>query len=235
MKRVFATVLCCFFSFTVLANDLATQIPDQQTFLEEFNLDFQSVNDGKPIKTKIKEARAFVEQVGAENTCLDEYLKRRRNLIIGSSLGTVWGPGTVAVAGAGGFAIGYGAAVTGSYGLGGIFLPIVGMYLGGFVGLAAFLGVETALIVNLLQINSQIKLVYQSHLGQGNKLERFTSKLNKKTESIVAADQIAAMIVEADTKGMLCDGSLRKKKGKKSLRKRLAKKRHLKNYILNQL
>ena len=164
----------------------------------------------------VKEIRKYVEGVGAGETCLDEILKRRKQLILKLAITPLTAPimvgGTIYVGGISGAFLGGKYGAPGSWGdLAG---AVTGIVLGG-LGSAIFVGVDTTVTaVKLRRLNLIIKALGENYLcRQGNKSERLYEEYRAKSgESPLPRDAFFHALPESDHTGALCDGSMLKKK-----------------------
>ena len=182
---------------------------------------------------KIKDVKELISNIGAENTCMDEYLKRRKQLIVklslspatiiaGTYVGTI-GVGLLGVSVASAFAVD----------------PLAGVILGMGVG---FLGTGTGTITDtsitafqLADIDRILKALAEQYLNQpGKKSAKLFAKYAKKSETPVNEQQFFEKLLELDQNGKLCDGSLVKKPrlaSGKRLKHKIARSKHLASSI----
>lgn len=220
-----ALSLLCLISFNTFAQVNETQEPE--VIVEESSTLEIS-------KVRIKDVKELVEKIGAENTCMDEYLKRRKYLITKLALAPAIVP------------VGFYASVVGA-GFGGVLLayslsfdPLGGVILGmftGAVGSSVGMLTDTGLgITQLVEVDRIAKSLAELHLNEpGQKTDRLYEKYAKNNENALDQESFESMLLKLDTEGKLCDGSLRKSRsGKVSrrLKKRLARTKHLKEAIL---
>ncbi|MDC0255195.1 hypothetical protein OAK75_09850 [Bacteriovoracales bacterium] len=174
-------------------------------------------------------------KIKTSKTCLDEYVKRNRQLwkkmgfgalkTLGGSAGTGAGVGVVGGAAAGATMLG-GAE-------GALWVAILGGGAGGFIGLAiggvALVGYEGTQIARFVKNNQIIRVIANSRdqLHDGKHLKRFRKKYFRKfpkDKRHLNANQFSAAIVDIDTSGILCDGSLVQSRGMRKLMKKGKKK-----------
>ena len=215
--KVFA--LACLVSFNCLA---AVEIPEHaEIMLDEEVLEMPSV--------KIKDVKELISSIGPENTCMDEYLKRRKQLIIKLSLSpaTIVAGTYVGTIGAGFLGVGVAAALAVD--------PFAGVILGMFFG---FIGTGSATITNtniaafqLADVDRILKALAEQHLGQpGKKSAKLFAKYARNAKNPVDENAFFEKFMELDETGKLCDGSMVKKprlaSGRK-LKHKVARSKHL--------
>jgi len=186
-------------------------------------------------KVTLNSIRHNLEKVDKRQTCLDEYMKRDRSLVLRTGLGTGLG---LPAAGAGiiGGAIvaapllfvGAGSLVIATAVTGG---AVVGIPLGLLSGVSA---------IQLGQNRYVMRLVAQSYEGEGKRLDWFHKRIKNKYRrkfgkriDDLSKQELASKIVRLDRSGALCDGTLTGKSGK--LKKRLARPKHLRKYLYKNL
>jgi hypothetical protein len=197
-------------------------------------------------KTTVKMIKDVItSDISPSDTCLDEYIQRRRQLILRTALGPLSGAAEIVggtVAGlAAGAAIGS-AVVNDGW-------AQIGYMLGGGVimfGSTAILYVtqQTVNFVKVMNNNRMIKAVAEARLNGGKFLNKYLKKYNKKfPEDNLSLEEFKDIISFADQDGVLCDGSLVKdsifrkglSKKQKKLKHKLVLKKELFNYIHAQL
>lgn len=190
-------------------------------------------------KIKIKEIKNFVKTSNPDSTCLDEYLKRRKELIIKLSVSpAVAVAGTVAGGYAGGMA-GIGLANAASVdGWGVLGYAILGATAGGATGTVATAASATATGITLRNNVLITKTVAEQQLGRsGIYSDKLYAKYLKKSQVDLSKEEFLNKLVEADQEGNLCNGSMVKqpkiKVGTK-LKYKVAKLKDLVRYIDNQ-
>jgi len=200
---------------------------------------------------KIQQARELMQEgeVLASDTCLDEYLKAQKQLKYMLGLGTfARGAGTAASgavaagtwAGAGALAGGAGvatsAAVAGT-------AAVVGATAGAIVAVPAVAAFGTYSMTKLLQTNYVIKTIVDAHRGRGKSLNKFTKRFlrrNKDARGYMTREAMREIILDLDSSGALCDGSLKKQRRIKKIRTpkarhQLALKKDIYRYIKSTL
>ena len=200
---------------------------------------------------KIQQARELIQdgEVPASDTCLDEYLQAQKQLKYMLGLGTfakgagtsasgavaagVWA-GTGALAGGTGVATAAGIAGTAA---------VVGATAGAIVAVPAVVAYGTYSMTKLIQTNYIIKTIVDAHRGRGKSLNKFTKRFlrrNKDARGYMTKEAMRAMILDLDSSGALCDGSIKKQRKIKKLRTpkarhQLALKRDIYRYINSTL
>lgn len=189
-------------------------------------------------KYPIREIRLWLEATDSSETCVDEYLKRRKELgvkigfspaiIFGSTLVGVYGG---ALAGAGVFEL----SDIPSGGLGNVVALAIGGVVGGTIGLGAGTTEEIISIVNYFKNQSLLRLIYESKNQQGIVIKKFYEEFSSLyPDTTLNKERFVQEISYLDTLGVLCDGSLvkttRYKKGHK-LKQKLATKNEIFNYL----
>ena len=161
-------------------------------------------------EVKIKDVKKLITEIGPENTCMDEYLKRRTNLIIQLSLtpvtvvaGTYVGAMGVGLAG-----VGLASALATDKLVGFAF----GLTAGGLAGSGGTISASSIAAVQLADIDRIVKALAEQHLNQpGEKSGKLYAKYVKKSENPVDEQTFLGKLLELDNSGNLCDGSMVKK------------------------
>jgi hypothetical protein len=162
-----------------------------------------------PQKVTIKEIKAHLQTINPESTCMDEYIARRKQLMIKLGLtpvvavaGTM---GSTYVGGMTGVAIGGASGAEGWSGLG---YAIGGAMVGMATGVVA-VGVDTTVTaVTLNNIDLILRTLAEYHLNvEGTKSEKLYSKYLKKSQTDLSKEEFLAKLIAADEDGTLCDGS----------------------------
>lgn len=190
-------------------------------------------------KIKIKEIKNHVKTSNPDSTCLDEYLKRRKELIIKLSVSpAVAVAGTVAggyTGGMSGLGIATATSVEGWSALGYV---IVGAAAGGAAGAVATVAGTTATGITLANNVLITKTVAEQQLGRsGVYSDKLYAKYLKKSQVDLSKEEFLNKLVEADQEGDLCNGSMVKQPKVKigtKLKYKVAKLKDLVRYIDNQ-
>lgn len=161
-------------------------------------------------------------------TCEAQYRKGIRRLILKSSLSpflvtAVGIPGTI------------GLSIVGSY-VGdwvtqGTWGSVVGsnwgLILGSGTTAALIVGREALLLHQLIGTVRMHRLIHEAYAGQtGPQTERVLRRLNRKDHPL-SADQLHSWVKEKDQDSSLCDGTLRSKRDKRNISKKLIRLHHL--------
>lgn len=163
-----------------------------------------------PEKIKIKEIKELVKTSNPDTTCMDEYLKRRKELIIKLSVtpaaavvGTVGG---IYVGGTTGAGL---ANMAGVDGWGALGYGIMGALGGGAAGITIAAGSATATGITLANNILITKAVAEQQLNRsGNYSEKLYRKYLKKSKVDLSKEDFLNKLVDADQEGKLCDGSM---------------------------
>lgn len=166
-----------------------------------------------PAKIKIKEIKNHLRVTNPETTCMDEYLQRRKQLMV--KLAVTPGlavAGTMASVYAGG-ALGVGVAVaSGVEGWGGLGYVIGGGLVGGATGVAAVTADAAVTAVILNNINLILKAVAEQQFDkEGPYTNKLYKKYLKKSKRDISKEEFIERLVEADENGKLCDGTMVKR------------------------
>ncbi len=161
-------------------------------------------------KVTIKEIKAHLQTVNPDSTCMDEYVARRKQLMIQLGVTPVAAvAGTVAstyVGGAAGVAIGGAAGAEGWSGLG---YAIGGAMVGAASGVIAVGVNATVTIVTLNNIDLILRTLGEHHLNvDGSKTVKLYSKYLKKSKTDLSKEEFLSKLLEADADGTLCDGTM---------------------------
>ena len=166
---------------------------------------FAQNDDGNRIK--ISEIKNYVGTINPDSTCLDEYLKRRKQLMIKLAAAPATIVGGTLASFYGGALAGSLISVAGGYDqltsvIGGAFLGTVG----GAVGTTAA-SVQTVITLNntnlILQTIASEKMERKS-----NRDEKLYAKYLKKSQKDLSQDEFLSKLMELDASGAICDGSL---------------------------
>lgn len=161
-------------------------------------------------KIKIKEIKAYLKTINPESTCMDEYLRRRKQLIVKLSVSPVLIVGGavastyVGAVTATAIAVAAGAESWGvmGYAIGGAGL---GMVSGGGVLIADT--TATAMVLNNLTII--VKTLAEQYMErEGVKTEQLYKKYVKRAKSDISKEEFLSKLMMADANGSLCDGSM---------------------------
>lgn len=163
-------------------------------------------------KVKVNEIKGLVKDLGQEATCLDEYLQRRKQLLIKFAVTPVVLTASAAAAAVVGGYTGVGIAAAtgqGSHGW-----TALGYFIGGaMVGTASTVLVVTADTtasgLNYYDNDLMMKALGEYYLDrEGEKMNKLYSKVTKKMDDKPSYDEFVDKLVSMDQSGELCDGSL---------------------------
>lgn len=219
-------VLASLLSFSAFANSSGRQFVDE-------NIEIVNENENIEVpKIRIAEVKDLIKKIGTDNTCMDEYLQRRRQLIAKLALSpvTIVG-GTYASLFVGAFA-GLGVAIlTNAAGMDPLLYVAWGVIGGGVVAGTATATDTSLAAFQLADIDTILKSLAEQHLNQsGKKSGQLYDRYLKGSETPASPEVFFAKLMDFDGNGQLCDGSLTKKDSYK-LKKRLARTKHLRNAI----
>ena len=217
--------LASLLSFSTFANTSNRPVIDENIEL---------VHSGENLeipKVKIADVKRLIERVGTDNTCMDEYLKRRKQLIVKLSFSpvTIVG-GTYASFFAGAFA-GLGvAALTYTSGMDPLVYVAFGLLGGAIVGSSTTITDSTIAAFQLADIDTILKSLAEQHLNQsGKKSEKLYERYLNGSER-ASKEEFFSKLMTFDANGQLCDGTVTNKTSNR-LKKRLARTKHLRSAI----
>lgn len=161
-------------------------------------------------KLKIKDIKNYLKTINPDTTCMDEYLVRRKQLIVQLSVSPVLMAGATA---ASGYTAAYTAvAISSAAGMGG--WTGVGYAIGGgLVGIAASGAVvaaeTTRAALVLSNMTKIVKTLAEQHMNiEGENSEKLYAKFAKRSKSELSQDEFTEKLLAADADGSLCNGSL---------------------------
>lgn len=167
-------------------------------------------NDPESSKIPVKDIKAYVKTINPDTTCLDEYLKRRNQLIIKLSASPVLIVAGTATSLYGGAFAGIGAAqVLQPNGMADLAYVVGGALLGAAGGAVATTIDTSMTAVELRNLNLILQALASQHLNRESpKVSKLYSRYLKKSEVDLGQDEFLKRLLELDTSGKLCDGSL---------------------------
>lgn len=176
------------------------------------------------------------ENIGANNTCLDDYIKREKQL----RRFLIWAPPLVVPAVPAAFYGGaYVTAATLSYvgaggGWNGLVYTILGGTIAGLTTTGVFLTLEVVKGIEFAAMRRMTNLITASQAR--NYEHKSVKKYVKKYNKLYPADELTThelvdRVIDLDSSGKLCDGSVRGKANPRKLKHKLAKRKHLLSYI----
>ncbi len=174
-----------------------------------------------------QEAPASAQSVVPEQSCHQDYSKRRKHLIIRALATPVIGAGVATL----GIVIG---ANLGAEGNGG-WDSLVYAILGGYIGVLATVISEVKTLYELVKSHSLVKIIEEAHLMAGKRIEALRRYAVRKLDREITLNEVSNALTKADMSGILCDGSMRGKSPDSKLRKRLARRKEIKSYLLRAL
>lgn len=163
-----------------------------------------------PTKIKIKEIKTHLKTINPDTTCMDEYVRRRKQLIIKLAASpAVAVAGTMASTYVGGAAAGGIAVASGVEGWTGLGYVIGGGLIGGASGAVAVTADTVATGITLNNINLILKTVAEQRLEkEGPFTQKLYQKYLKKSKKDISQEDFIARLIEADANGALCDGTM---------------------------
>lgn len=178
------------------------------------------------------------QEIGAENTCIDEFVSREKYL----KKFLLWAPplGVLAtpVAGyAGGLAA---AGISSAAGVGGwsaLGWTVGGVFAAGGAALGTFVFLEVSKGIEFSNNRYMIRLVSAAHLGdmENDKIQNFIKRYRNKYEqdTHLSDTEIVQELADLDESQALCDGTVTGNTGK--FKKMLSRRRHALRYIHDTL
>ena len=190
--------------------------------------------DTSYIKSRKEVLRIIENEIGDENTCLDEYLLRekhlRRWLIWTPPLGILLTPPLTV---AGFYAGGYTGILLGAKGWNALGGFLLGEVITFGAGVLTTLGVTTVSAVKFYKNRQLFRLIVDSHQIEKEypykTLKKFHKLYRRKYsgDDSVDLETFKQAIRDFDTEGSLCDGTMRSTYMGVKLKKRLARKKDL--------
>lgn len=159
---------------------------------------------------KIKEIRAHLKTVNPDTTCMDEYLKRRSQLIGKLALSPVLiVGGTVASTYVGGVTATAITSAAGSDGWAQLGYAIGGAGLGLVAGAGVTIADTTSAALILNNSTTIVKALAEQYTNQeGEKSEELYRKYVKRAKSEISKEEFFNKLLAADANGSLCNGSM---------------------------
>lgn len=189
-------------------------------------------------KNSIREIKEWLETSDQSQTCLDEYLKRRKELGLKIGFAPIIIAGSTVVGGYGGALAGAGVFELSGIpygGLGNVVALAIGGVVGSTFGLTLGTTEEVLSLVNFFQNQALLRLLYETKTTTGEMVEKFYQHFKITfPQSSLTRQKFVEELSYLDSIGVLCDGSLvknsRYKKGKK-LKQNLATKKEIFHYL----
>jgi hypothetical protein len=228
-------VLLTIFSFNSFATPAAPV---------ELSEDIEIITDDEnfaPSKIKISDVKELLGSMNPDATCMDEYLKRRRQLIVKLSLSPITIVGGTAAATFGGAFSGSMLALLLVSPSGGAYVePLKYLLLGGFYGFAAGSAgtiTDTNMAAfQLADIDTLLKTLAEQYRNEsGKKSQKAYERFAKKQEDPLSKEEFLSKLMEMDASGKLCDGSMVKQSRIKigsKLKYQVARTKHLRKAAL---
>jgi hypothetical protein len=224
--KIKALILLTLLSFNSFAN---TNVNHEMDILSE------DENFEVP-RMKIKEVKEILSQMDPNKTCIDEYLKRRKQLILKLSISPV----TIVGGSYASFFAGAFAGIGVAYVVGATGWDQLGyLVLGGFAGFATT-GITTVTdtglsVFQLMDVDMILKaLAEQRSQRSGAKSDKLFAKYLKGNENPLTKELFFEKLKELDESGELCDGSLVKRPrigtGRR-LKYKIARTKHLREHL----
>jgi hypothetical protein len=158
----------------------------------------------------MKEIKAYLRTINPETTCMDEYVKRRSQLVFKMSVSPVLIVGGAAASTyVGGVAAGAIAEAAGAESWGVLGYAIGGAAVGmvSSVGMLAADTTQTALVLS--NLNAILKTLAEQHMQREEvKTAVLFKKYVKRAKSDISQEEFIAKLMAADADGSLCDGSM---------------------------
>lgn len=176
-----------------------------------------------PVFADVSEASSVIP----EQSCHNDYVLRRKQLVRKALVTPLVGAVMFPVAVYGGAAIG--ASNNDPW------AALIFAILGGYGAIAGTVAFESVAIIQAVKANSLVKIIEQAHDGAGPKLKKLARKMSRKLDREIDQTEVAEALVKADMSGILCDGSLRGNSPSSKLRKRLARKSEITTYLKRAL
>lgn len=161
-------------------------------------------------KVKIKEIKAYLKTINPDTTCMDEYIQRRKQLIVKLAVSpVVIVGGTAASTYVGGMSAAAIATSSGVDGWGALGYAIGGAALGMVSSGGALVADTTATALVLNNMTTIVKTLAEQHMNlDAVKTDELFNKYVKRAKSDISKDEFVAKLMAADANGSLCDGSM---------------------------
>ncbi len=157
-------------------------------------------------KTKISDVKELLSTMNPDATCMDEYLKRRKQLILKLSLSPIT---IVAGTASSGFIGALGGSMLASALYDKLFFAVTGLLSGFAIGSIGTVIDTNMAAFQLADIDTIVKALAEQHRNQsGKKSEKLYASFIKKKENPASKEEFFSKLMEMDANGKLCDGSL---------------------------
>lgn len=235
--RLVSLLICLCFSFSAVANTSSFISFEQAVSFKSLETKSSLKSEESKLFGKWKELMAKTE-LSAEETCVDEYQKRKLQVIFGAAAAPL---------------IGAGGTYANMYLMLGLFTVLFpadpwaglgGVILGLYSGVIGYVTYQTVKIVKAINMARLQRIVVESRLGEGRAVEYFAKRVLKRAnlqrnrENI---DRVISVISDLDSSNKLCDATLKSVKKQRrferngKLRNGVATKRELLKYLKNNL
>lgn len=198
------------------------------------NIEIINEDEGLQVpRVRIADVKNLIESLGTDNTCMDEYLQRRRQLITKLSLSPVTIVGGTYVSLFAGGVLGLGAAIVTNTvtGVDPLIYVAYGIIGGGLVTGTATVTDSSLAAFQLADIDTILKALAEQHLDRaGKKSQKLYERYSNGAENASSPEIFFTKLMQFDANGQLCDGSITKKNSNR-LKKRLARTKHLRQTI----
>ena len=223
-SNILTFLFICVFVFSI--NSYAGTRPSESS---EFKLDQEQITLSS---VKISEVRELIDSIGPENTCMDEYLKRRNNLIL--EIVAIANPITILAGVSSGFMITGELIVAG--GSTTVFTTYIGALIGGSsMTLIGTVPATSIAVVQLLEVDKILMALAEQHSNQpGKKSDKLYAKYVRDFRNQTEKEDFFSKLIALDESGKLCDGSM-VDKSKISSRKQLKFKLALAKQIFSNI
>lgn len=196
----------------LLMNSLSLHANEDITVIDSDEVEItQDSNIDEEARITIKEIKNFVETADKSTTCMDEYLKRRKQLmtklVLSPVVGTAAGAASVYVGGAAGAGL---AVATNVRDWGALGYIILGAGGGLITSTAYVLYDTTKSTFEIVDNNLMLKALAEQHMNvDGPKSEKLYQKyLKHNPRKNLSRVDFFDRLMAADQDGSLCDGSL---------------------------
>jgi hypothetical protein len=234
-------LLLALISLTTLSTQMSfaqAQVTEDAEFYEEAELETP--------KYKMKEIREYVKTLPTQTTCMDEYVKRRNQLITQVALAPLTIPASFYAGGLGGIVAGsisytllynaLGVWTDPSYGWKQLGYMIAGGVIGAGVGVVSAVAYTTKGSLDLVDNQRLLKALMEAHHNEIGPVTTFlhTKYKKKHPESTITVEDYSNYLLEHDRGGNLCNGSIKRKKAKfrpNRLSKRLSSSKDIAHFI----
>ena len=158
----------------------------------------------------IKEIKSYIATIDTNSTCMDEYLKRRSQLIAGITLAPVTIAASIAIPAVGAtFVTSIGLGLIGVDAYAGLAFGLLTGVVSGVTGGVISIKDSNTKIYSLIDVDLILKTLGENYLYQaGKKSEKLYERYSKKHSSPLPYDAFLHDLMGKDATGVLCDGSL---------------------------